>query len=77
MRFWGRSNRLISINHPWGTKSRLGAPPWSQPGRSVRIVLLSPFYVALVRLLGLVALRTRSESDKDLEILVLRHELAS
>jgi hypothetical protein len=33
--------------------------------------------VALVRLLGLVALRTRSESDKDLEILVLRHELAS
>jgi putative transposase len=39
-------------------------------------MLLSLFYVALVRLLGLVALRSHSESDKDLEILVLRHELA-
>lgn len=39
-------------------------------------MLLSLFYVMLARLLGLVALGTRSESDKDLEILVLRHELA-
>lgn len=39
-------------------------------------MLLSFFYVMLVRLLGLVALLTRSDSDKDLEILVLRHELA-
>jgi hypothetical protein len=39
-------------------------------------MLLSLFYVALVRLLGLVALRSHSQSDKDMEILVLRHELA-
>ncbi len=39
-------------------------------------MLLSLFYVMLVRLLGLMALGSRSESDKDLEILVLRHELA-
>ena len=45
--------------------------------RSLRevVVLLSFFYVALARMFGLVALLARSEASKELEILVLRHEL--
>jgi putative transposase len=39
-------------------------------------MLLSLLYVALRRLLELVVLGRRSEADKDLEIVVLRHELA-
>ncbi|MGH2546541.1 MAG: integrase core domain-containing protein [Actinomycetota bacterium] len=39
-------------------------------------MLLSFFYVAVRRLLQLLALARRSEGDKDLEIVVLRHELA-
>jgi hypothetical protein len=33
-------------------------------------------YVAVLRFLHLLVLGTRSETDKDLEIVVLRHELA-
>jgi hypothetical protein len=39
-------------------------------------MLLSFLYVALQRLLALLALRGTNEADKDLEILVLRHQVA-
>jgi transposase InsO family protein len=39
-------------------------------------MLLSFLYVALQRLLALLALRRTNEADKDLEILVLRHQVA-
>jgi len=39
-------------------------------------VLLSVFYVALQRILQLVFLLFQSADSKDLEIVVLRHELA-
>jgi len=39
-------------------------------------VHLSFFYVVLVQLLGLVALRRRSDAERDAEIMALRHELA-
>jgi putative transposase len=39
-------------------------------------VVLSVLYVALQRILQFLLLRFRSTSSKDLEILVLRHQLA-
>ncbi len=39
-------------------------------------MLWSLWYLALWRLLQLVALRVRSQEFKELEIVVLRHELA-
>jgi hypothetical protein len=39
-------------------------------------VLFSVFYMVLRQVLRLLALRSRSNDSKDLEILVLRHELA-
>src|SRR6266508_3740176 len=39
-------------------------------------MLLSFLYVSLQRLLALLALRGTNEADKDLEILVLRHQVA-
>ena len=41
-----------------------------------RRVLLSFLYAAVRRLLQLLALGRRSDADKDLQIVVLRHELA-
>ncbi len=43
-------------------------------GRRV-VVVWSFAYMALRRVLGLLALRGRSQRAKDLEIIVLRHEL--
>jgi hypothetical protein len=43
-------------------------------GRSERVVV-SLFYWSLRRLLGLVVLRCRSEREKEIEILLLRHQL--
>jgi putative transposase len=40
------------------------------------LLVASVLYIALRRLLGLVALRLRSQDFKELEIVVLRHELA-
>ena len=39
-------------------------------------VLLSIFYAILRAVLGLVVLRGRDSADKDVELLVLRHEVA-
>ncbi|MGH2658678.1 MAG: hypothetical protein ACRDHS_03175 [Actinomycetota bacterium] len=39
-------------------------------------MLLSFLYVAVRRLLQLLLLARRSDADKDLEIVVLRHDLA-
>ncbi|MGH2358835.1 MAG: hypothetical protein ACRDGJ_12660 [Candidatus Limnocylindria bacterium] len=39
-------------------------------------MLLSFFYVLVVRLLGMVWLRGRSEVEKDAELMVLRHKIA-
>ena len=41
-----------------------------------RLMVLSFFYLALRRLLQLLALGRRSDAEKDMEILVLRHQLA-
>jgi hypothetical protein len=39
-------------------------------------VLLSTVYMLAQRLFGLIALRGRGEAAKDVELLVLRHEVA-
>ena len=44
-------------------------------GRMARVVL-SIFYAMLRAVLGLVVLRARSDAAKDVELLVLRHEVA-
>jgi len=42
----------------------------------LRAVAASVLYVLVRQVLGLLVLRFRSEASKDLEIVVLRHELA-
>ncbi len=49
-----------------------GPPAWDNP----RPRVFSFLYVVLRRLLELLALRRRGEADKDIEIVVLRHQLA-
>ena len=46
-------------------------PAWDNP----RLMVFSFLYVVLRRLLELLALRRRGEADKDIEIVVLRHQL--
>jgi transposase len=43
--------------------------------RPLSVVAFSLLYVALCRLLGLVRFACRSEADKDIEIMVLRHQI--
>jgi putative transposase len=44
-------------------------------GRIPRRIFLAFRYVVLGRLLGLLVVRQQDEADKDLEILVLRHQV--
>src|SRR5215207_294777 len=65
----------------WGSETRFrgltdGSIPSPFPDSGGRYVVWSFFYVALCRLLQLVVLLCRSERSKELEILVLRHELS-
>jgi putative transposase len=50
----------------------MGRAAWDNP----RPMMLSFLYVVLQRLLELLVLRRKSEAHKDLEIVVLRHQLA-
>ncbi len=65
---------------PVGRRNSIDAhvPGWRVGGAlgQSRAACSSPLYVAVRRLLELVVLGRRSETDKDLEIVVLRHELA-
>ena len=66
-----------SIRQPgslWGSRTS-ARPCLCRFGRIGR-VLLSIVYATLRTLLGLVVLRARGDAAKDLEILVLRHEVA-
>jgi putative transposase len=50
----------------------MGRAAWDNP----RPMMLSFLYVVLQRLLELLVLRRKADADKDLEIVVLRHQLA-
>src|SRR2546430_10770858 len=64
----------------WGTETRSSAlssvvdepSAWDNP----RPMVFSFLYVVLQRWLELLALRHKAESDKDLEIVVLRHQIS-
>jgi putative transposase len=48
----------------------------SKPARHALPVALTLIYLMFAKLLAWMALRTRSDTAKDIEILVLRHQLA-
>src|SRR2546425_3409184 len=77
---WSAANFSDTRTTSWGTETRSSAlssvvdepSAWDNP----RPMVFSFLYVVLQRWLELLALRHKAESDKDLEIVVLRHQLS-
>jgi uncharacterized protein (DUF433 family) len=60
----------------WGSKTLIVPLTWPSAYASISSVILSVVYLLARRVLELVVLLGRSEARKQVEILVLRHELA-
>ena len=71
----GCQNLIQSLSWPFARLDSRWSEPFGSGKASLRGCLPS-LYVLVRRVLTLLTLRFRSESSKDLEIVVLRHELA-
>jgi hypothetical protein len=66
--------------HLWGAKSRPGPVSWgdamARPSASWSVMSVRLLYLIFARVCGWLVLLGRSSASKDIELLVLRHEVA-
>ncbi len=71
---------LAALLHLWGSRSWSASPTWviGALGRQgmIRGCVAAPAVLIFLRLLNLLVLLGRSSASKDVELLVLRHEVA-